>query len=647
MSSLAAETTQASLNDDIKHAVEKEDSDRLPSLLQDELKKHSALDTLTVTDRTGQVLSRSTNSSKRGDNLFQNSIFGRTVAQGKSVVAFDRGSISPLVLVAAQPIIKGDVMTGSVFTSRTLNDSYVTQFRDHYLHPYVDLAFFSKQQGIVATTFADNESQILNSYVNAGTASLKNGLRSQKVKLGGNYYFVDTYDFPGITESPGGIIVFSRYTATHQGVIVTTITAALFILLALLLHQRVPGEQSSRRYYRYLTITSLLVIAVSYSVHWLVLTSGTINLEKFGQALYNSTLRLEPATAVFSKDDKQTVSIKLKSGGEPINAVKTVVTFDREQLRIEDILVGQSFCPQELFIEKSIDNEKGVVTIACGVANPGFSDDDGIVAQLIVQPLQEGDAALRFGEETQVLANDGLGTSVLRSATNASYQIINFTSPNPNDSSVSLESSSPISTKPILYSPSHPNSEEWYAQRAVSLTWEEQPGAEYLYLLDTNPESSPVDGTVTKENKVTVAIPKDGTYYIHLAARRGASLGPITHRKLLIDSTAPVNPGIEASATHIAAGGLIRFKFKSSDKESGLQNGYYLKVDDSPFLPVAPTLSMPFSASGQHTLTLRAFDKANNYADTSLIITVEDNSTLSRVTQFLDRLLTPIYRWIQ
>ena len=102
------------------------------------------------------------------------------------------------------------------------------------------------------------------------------------------------------------------------------------------------------------------------------------------------------------------------------------IKYNPEIVEIVDIIKENSICRTDMFIEKNINNESGELNIACIMPNFSTGIKKGLVAKLVLQPKKEGSFMLDFTEDSQVLANDGLGTDVLRTAIGGFYIVENF-----------------------------------------------------------------------------------------------------------------------------------------------------------------------------------------------------------------------------
>ncbi len=148
----------------------------------------------------------------------------------------------------------------------------------------------------------------------------------------------------------------------------------------------------------------------------------------------------------------------------------------------------------------------------------------------------------------------------------------------------------------------------------------------YRYAINQLPNFIPdQNSNFTTENSIQLKVDKDGVYYFHLLPSiPGKDSAVPSHFKIMIDSTAPKPAIIQASEYKVKRGELVRFDFRSSDELSGLQQGFYVKFKKhAQFLPVKPPLYVPFLDKGEYIITIRAFDKANNFSDSSIKIKVE------------------------
>lgn len=574
--------------------------------LQSEEVERRQIDVIVAVNKEGIALSQVPLIYNRGDYAALTSPWGRSAAQGMPMATIGAGKNFPLIIVGAYPIVKDGKVVGAIHSGFYPNDKYSLRFQEKYLAAGTRIAFYAREEGIVGSSFQDESiKKLLLLYFNQGTQWIIGGYSNELININGNEYFIKNIVFPD-----GGALIFIPYSSSQQNIIISLITALVFVLFSIFLLRRPPQETRSERR-RILVLIGIIGVGIfigSFVFNRARFERKIVPIQRPPYTIYNSTLRFKPEQNVIAAHTEQKIVIQINTGGEAINAAQVVVHYDPAVARVEQILTANSFCPQEFFLEKEIDNDKGEVRVVCMVPTPGLTTDQGIVAELLIQMLKAGELTLRFGEETEVLANDGLGTDVLRMVTNAAYQVTEFNS-----------------KELIIFSPTHPNSERWYNKKEATFSWPVQEGGSFLYSLDKIPDTAVTssNGKVTTANTVMLQVSEEGVYYFHVAVSKGASAGPTSHFKIKVDTTPPAPPAIRTSATKIKAGEVVRFEFGGKDTISGLQAGYYVKVDNGILLPSLPQLYMAFPESGTHTLTVRVFDNANNFNESTIQINAE------------------------
>jgi hypothetical protein len=117
---------------------------------------------------------------------------------------------------------------------------------------------------------------------------------------------------------------------------------------------------------------------------------------------------------------------------------------------------------------------------------------------------------------------------------------------------------------------------------------------------------------------------KDGIYYFHLLSQREDEKSELSHYPIKIDSTPPMTLSVKASAESVAVGEVVRFELSSKDELSNLQSTFYVKLRDGGiFFPTGPQIFIAFPKKGEQKITVRVFDRANNYSESQKIITVK------------------------
>lgn len=593
--------------------IESGDAPRLIALANEEKLKRGVT-TITAVNKDGMALSRVPAIANRGDYVFQTLPWGRAASRGQAVAAVGAGRSFPLTIIGAYPITRESAIEGAIFAGYWLNDDYAKSFRNKYLPQDAQVAFYSKTEGIVGDTFGNREKNLIRKYFNSGTDFVQKDLPDFLVRIGGQHYFVKNMPLAGLEDSkPGGALVFLPRFPLAEGILFSLIISIFIFIAGIIIHRRHRRGVRPHRAVYAIAILCLVLFAVNTIIYLSIFKRKVFDIKEPPLAIYNSVLKFEPEWGVIDIANEQTVAIKVISGGELINAAQANIEYDPSAVRVADIIITKSFCDPSFFLEKTIDNKKGLVTIACGRPG-GFTEDTGILAELLVQPLKSGDFSLRFGSETQVLAHDGLGTNVLRQIINASFRVLSL--------SDALAFSQ--SARPLLFSSSHPNSERWYNTRNVAVSWPRlSEKTRYVYTIDQNSDTALRSGESVAENTLYIKTPADGVYYVHIAAETERELGPTSHIKIRVDSAPPAPPRVTASNYSPKAGEVVRIGVSSSDEMSGLQKTYYYKVNEGIRLPFGRELAILFQESGTYILAVRAFDNAGNFNDASVTIEVK------------------------
>jgi hypothetical protein len=562
----------------------------------DEEVKNTGLGGILVVDQNGVVLTRSNDISKANDYIYDTTIWGQRLAAGKSVSSIVVGRSWPLVIIASQPLVENGKVLQSIVPEHLLNDGYAASFKAQYLGQGEQITFLSQQEGALGDSFTDQESKkLIARYFNVrGIQTWANA--NKETKIGGQNFLIQQVNLPSLDGSVGTALIFIQADHTAPSIVVVVILG----LLAFLYLRRLRPKKSSWK----LGFAIAAAMLVGFVVNKWVLDAATLVLKPAPFLIYNSTLELNPSFAVFDDLSEQTFAIQLYTGGEAVNAAQVILNYDPAVFQVEDFLRAHSFCSPDLFVEKKIDNKHGQVSIICGLPNPGFQERMGVVAELSVKMLKVGQFDLNFGNDTQILANDGLGTNVLRMTTGGHYSI------------------SEPGHNVRVFSSSHPNSNQWYQDKNIEVSWGSDQPRQYAYSLSQNPDDIPSRNTATAQTKASFHVDKEGIYYFHLLPLSQKKAEKVINYQIKIDATPPAVPVIKVSNMAPVAGEVVRFQFSSTDKIGDLIQAFYVKLDDSTLLPVGGAFAATFNKAGKHTITVRIYDKANNFSESSLTLNV-------------------------
>ena len=616
---LSMEGDAVAQNELLKQYLLAGDSYKILGILSAE-KDRRLIGLMGVANKDGIIISRTLTVSSRGDNVFLVSPQGRAVAEGKRPASVEVSSFDPtqLLITTGRPITAGSAMVGALFANYLANDEYATTFKKKYLFDGVEVAFYTHGYGIYGSSISDSEQRsVLSSYFHVDSDWIKNGKTGDIVKFdSGAYYRIENIEFPGLEHSPGGVLIFVPYYGYSFPVraVIVLMTLVIFgVIVAQSYHHM--GKSGRTRYY-YWSIATAFVILLSlvYTINRLAFVDY-IALRRVPYILYNSTLRLQPESGVFDRSFERTVSIIVDTGDEHINVLSTHVSFDPDLIHVTDLDAEHSVCSN--FLEKTIDAIQHEIRVSCIVTNPGFSGSLGTVATIVFEPKKVGSFDLGFNDDSQVLANDGLGTNVLRQAINGNYRIV----PNAIEKSSAANQVDPYI--PIVFSPTHPNSARWYNSRSLDFVWTKVgTTTDYVYAFDQSTSTVPFAINQVVGNKLTLSAPSDGIFYFHVAPLSGSRIGQTRHYKVMIDTEPPVNVRILSSQDEAHIGDVLRLEFSGEDSMSGTQNMMYIDMNTGTFLPVGKQAYVPLVDVGTIPIKLRVYDKAGNYVQVTRVFKV-------------------------
>jgi len=299
------------------------------------------------------------------------------------------------------------------------------------------------------------------------------------------------------------------------------------------------------------------------------------------------------------------VPVYIDTKGKSINTIELHLKFDQRKLQVISPAGRSSVIT--LWVEApSYSNTNGTINFV-GVVPGGINTTNGLVATITFKALALGDARISIASNSQILANDGQGTSVQTDFGSALFTI----QPLPPDGVT-------------VYSETHPQQDTWYNNDTPILTWEKPDGVTaYSYILDDKPNTIPDNTQDTTDTKLSFPNLKEGISYFHLKSQKAGLWGGTTHFTIRIDTAPPAafKPTAEMYAAAITSSKAI-VSFFTTDTLSGVDHyevGTINKNDSadiSPaFLEAQSPYTVPTQSSKEVRVIVRAFDKAGNVRD--------------------------------
>jgi hypothetical protein len=609
---------QVAADPELISAISEGDRNKTLAILTAQATAH-LIPRIALTDTEGTIVSRTASPGKFGDNIFLTTSVGRAASYGNSVQSIEMTSFgNQMYITTARPVLDDGHFAGVLLANHVFDDGYATHIRDEYLWPGVELVFYSKQYGVNANSFSNPDTRsIINSYFNTGSEWVANGTTGKTIDFGnGHVYVVANIIFPGLEQSSGGVLIFIPRVdlSAEVNMLTSILTLIVFVFMALRMHFAAKSEERGWRYYLLLAVVcvpvfSLTVFALqAYSI-------GRIHLGRVPYALYNSTMRLQPAFGIYSIGFQQRFSVVVDTGDEPVNAVQIRLNYNPKLVSFDALDTASSSC--SYIIENTIDQNAGTADLSCIILDSAAGQQSLTIGDALVTPKSVGSFSLSFDpKNTHVLANDGLGTDVLRMTQDSSYSADTFSSALFGGST----SATTTGRQFVVFSTTHPNQSQWYNSRDAKFVWLGKPGAIYRYAFDSASDTVPTNEYTTQQTQLDIPVPGDGIYYLHLQLASG---GPIAHYRVRSDMTAPRIVRLASSKSDITAGDVVRFSFEAEDAQSGVQRNFYINLGDHLFLPVGSQLYVPFLEAGDQSVTLRVYDSAGNYSEKTETIHVQ------------------------
>jgi hypothetical protein len=322
-------------------------------------------------------------------------------------------------------------------------------------------------------------------------------------------------------------------------------------------------------------------------------------------AIGGATLSAGPASGTYTVGSTFTVSIFVNTGGNNINAFQADLEFPADKLQVVSPSAGKSIVGVWV-VQPTYDNRLGLLKFQGGVPSPGVNTSEGLISQVTFRVTSIGTAIIKFRDSSQVLLNDGKGTDILGQTSAGFYHLI-----------------LPPPAGPLVSSPTHPDSEKWYANNTVAFEWQGYSVTHgYSYALSDDPSYAPDNISQGAKASVLYRNLKDGIHYFHIKALRDNVWGGITHFAVKIDTTPPADFPIEITPGVKSVIKRPTIDFKTTDGLSGIDY-YEIKIisltpsgDENSaqnfFIEVNPPY-IPELDIGDYDIVIRAYDRAGNY----------------------------------
>ncbi|MEI6400277.1 MAG: cohesin domain-containing protein [bacterium] len=354
-------------------------------------------------------------------------------------------------------------------------------------------------------------------------------------------------------------------------------------------------------------ISILLLICFYFST---ASAGEMINLDA-SNLVARSEITVTPNQASFIEGSIFDVPVVINTKGRSINAIDLKINFDPKRLSIIRPSTGKSIIG--LWIQPpSYDNTKGVVSIVGSIPG-GIISDASIISTLTFQAKATGVAEVRINDSSSVLANDGVGTTVILSSNRGIYTIL----PKP-----------PSGLN--VYSDTHQFQDHWYNNNSPTFSWNKDPGViGFSYILDDKPNTIPDNKNSTTESVKSYENISDGLMYFHIKALKDKNTwGSTTHYLLRIDTKPPAlfTPKVDYIINDDGTKRAL-VSFFTSDNMSGIDHyevGVIEKNQPTTVTPIFVRTESPYEVPSASidgsVVVVRAYDLAGNSVDSKITL---------------------------
>ncbi|MCR4264453.1 MAG: dockerin type I domain-containing protein [Candidatus Roizmanbacteria bacterium] len=175
-----------------------------------------------------------------------------------------------------------------------------------------------------------------------------------------------------------------------------------------------------------------LVLAISFLLLLVVFNFNTVAYLLTRDRNVETTIRADaletrmyfsPASGVFKPNDLIAVSVLLDSTKDPINAVAGEIVFPTDRLEIKSISTKNSINTLWVPVTPYFSTTTNTIIFSGGLPTPGFLGIAGNILTVVFRAKTAGLIELSL-INTNVLANDGLGTAIIVPNQRANFSIV-------------------------------------------------------------------------------------------------------------------------------------------------------------------------------------------------------------------------------
>jgi len=328
------------------------------------------------------------------------------------------------------------------------------------------------------------------------------------------------------------------------------------------------------------------------------------------QAQVSGALYLSPATGTHTIGSSFTVSVRVNTGGQPVNASDGFITYDASQLAV--VGVSRSGSIFNLWTsEPAFSNDAGSVTYSGGTPTP-YTGNGGSIMAITFRALREGASTVRFSSGS-ILAADGKGTNIVGSLGSGVYVlgaaiVTPITPPPPRPNTPGA---------PTITSDTHPDADRWYPNPNVQISWNLLTGTIGVRTaINRNANAVPRQVQSSSATSQIFEGIDDGIWYAHVQLQNTNGWGSVAHYRVQIDTEDPTLFKMSEIDRDDLTNPRVGFTLQGEDATSGISyfdiqidGGDSIRFEDAEKVGVYQTNALP---PGTHTIIITAYDGAGN-----------------------------------
>ena len=326
-----------------------------------------------------------------------------------------------------------------------------------------------------------------------------------------------------------------------------------------------------------------------------------------------------PSNKSLNIGENLSIAVYVDSLDQALNAVSFTISYPEDLLRFVSLSKTGSII--NLWVQEP-KGGNGEVSTEGIVLNPGFTGSRGKIININFKALKPGTANIKFTSGA-VLANDGLGTNILKNMRGGIFTIKENLIKEP-----TIVSYLPT---PKIFSPTHPDQNKWYNNNNPMFEWQVPEGVSEVRLLyEKDPNAMPTVSYSPPISKKELKNIPDGSYYFSVQFIGEGIESNIGRFKFNIDTQPPV---LEEFSLSLQDSNSIKFKIKVKDELSGIEkidiyldNNLTLTTSSDIFEDVIKNVSV-----GNHIFKAIIFDKGGNSLTKEEVINVPQPITKTEI----------------